>query len=108
MQVTPRLLSVERPVRGNVWLSGPKILKKSQAGLPGPVGWENQKSAEKVEKASKSVKERLFRDFFGTFLALRADRPGKTFLRLFRHCGPGVRWRISTAGRKNRSDFRHL
>ena len=28
------------------------------------------------------------RDFFGTFLALRADRPATTFLRLFWHFGP--------------------
>ena len=72
---------------------GPKCQKTSQKGRPGPVGPECQKSAEKVTKKSpKSLSLALFRDFFdffGTFLALRADRPGTTFLRLFWHFGPG-------------------
>ena len=51
-----------------------------------------KKVPKKSKKSRKSAKERLFRDdfdFFGTLLALRADRPGTTFLRLFWHFGPG-------------------
>ena len=46
----------------------------------------------KSKKSRKSLSLALcrdFLDFFGTFLALRADRPGTTFLTLFWHSGPG-------------------
>ena len=49
-------------------------------------GRQCQKSAEKVKKKSRESQEKVpKRDFFVTFSALRADRPGTTFLRLFRH-----------------------
>ena len=77
-------------------------------GVPGPPGPKCQKSLKKVvsglsarsakkapkksKKCRKSLSSALFWhffDFFGTFLALRADRPETTFLRLFWHFGPG-------------------
>ena len=67
--------------------------KKSQKGRLGPVGPECQKSAEKSKKCRESAEERLLRDFsdfFGTFLALRGDRPETTFLRFFWYFGPGT------------------
>ena len=72
--------------------------KESQKGRLGPVGPECQKSVEKVEKVEKERLLRDFSDFFGTFLALRADRAGKTFLRLFGHFGPGTpcNWRLQS------------
>ena len=54
---------------------GPKCQKKrSQKGRLGPVGPECQKRAAEKVKNDKKVSLRHFLDFFGTFLALRADR----------------------------------
>ena len=76
----PRILRLGPPVTGSAWPSASEMPKKSQKGLPGPVGPECQKSAEKVEKVSeKSLPLALFRDFF----RLSADRPETTFLRCF-------------------------
>ena len=81
------MLRLERPVTGIARPSGPKMLKKSQKGLSGPTvpkkkRRKSRKSHEKVPKRDFFVP--FFFDFFGTFLAL-----GTTFLRLFRHFGPG-------------------
>ena len=49
---------------------------------------KSRKSHEKVPKRDFFVTfSEFFRHLFGTFLALRADRPATTFLRLFRHFG---------------------
>ena len=68
---------------------GPKCQKSPKKVAPGL----SARSAKKVPKKSrKSLSLAFFRDFFdffGTFFALRVDRPGTTFLRLFRHVGPG-------------------
>ena len=73
---------------------GPKCRKSLKKVLPDLSARSAKKSAKKVPKKSKksrkSLSLALFRDFFGTFLALRADRPGTTFLRLFRPGGPGT------------------
>ena len=61
--------------------------KKSQKGLPGPVG---PRVPKKSKESLKSLSLALFRgsfDLFDTFLALRADRPETTFLRLFGNLG---------------------
>ena len=61
----------------------PKSLKKVFLGL---LAQSVKTSDEKVPKDPKrvtKVSKSMFEDFFGTFLTLRAGRPGKTFLRLF-------------------------
>ena len=72
---------------------GPKCPKSLKKVFPGPSAPERQKSAEKVRKVSQESLKSLSRvslwHFFGTFLALRADRPETTFLRLFWHFGSG-------------------
>ena len=73
----------------------PKCQKTSQKGRLRPTGPECQKSAKKCRKSRKSHEKVPKRDYLGIFLtflaiflALRADRPGQTFLRLSRHFGP--------------------
>ena len=81
-----------RPCRPSTAVSSRKPKKKFPKSLPGPSGPESQKSPEKVEKSPKSVRKVSFWglfDLFGTFLRLRAGRPGKTFWRLFRGFRPG-------------------
>ena len=70
-------------------LPGAQNAKKVSKMSLGPVGPECQKSAKKAAKVSKKSHFGLFVDFLGTFLVLLADRPEKTFLRLFWHFGPG-------------------
>ena len=71
---------------------GPKCRKSPKKVVPGLSARSAKKVPKKSKKSRKSLSLALFRDFFGffgTFLTLRADRPGTTFLRLFRHFGPG-------------------
>ena len=68
-------LRLEPPVTWSAWPSGPEMLTKSQKGLPGPVGPECQKNAEK----SKSLEKVSLWHFFVTFA---------TFSALFWHSGP--------------------
>ena len=57
----------EPPVTGSAGPSGPRMLKKSQEGLPGPVGPECPKSAEKVWKVPKKSLFGTFSRLFGLF-----------------------------------------
>ena len=56
-----------------------KVSKKSSRAF----GPESQISPEKVRKSPESLQKMSFGDFFllGTFLRLRAGRPGKTYFR---------------------------
>ena len=93
-QAYQQSLRLGPPVTGSAGPSGPKMPKKSQKGLSGPGSLKCQKVPKKSRKSRKSLSLALFRvvtfsTFSALFLALRADRPGETFLRLFWHFGPG-------------------
>ena len=88
VRVCLKICDCSHQLRGVPGPPGPKCQKTSQKGRLGPVGPECQKSVEKVKKVPKkslfgtfSALFRLLRDFFGPFLALRADRPETTFQR---------------------------
>ena len=74
-----------------------EILKKSQKGLPG-VSKKCQKQSTNTDFDPFLTLFRVLRDFFDTSLTLRAERPGKIFLRLYRGFRRSGVWRLLRMG----------
>ena len=86
----PKFCDWSRQLQGVPGPPGPKCRKSLKKVVLGLSARSAKKVPQKSKKSRKSAKERHFRDFFDFFSALfGTGRSGTTFLRLFRHFGPG-------------------
>ena len=86
-----------------LWARNPQKVSKrcSRASRP-RVSKKCRKKSRMTRKESKRLQNQCSGDFFGTFLTLRAGRPGNTLLRLFgdfgaRGCGDSCIWGFAIA-----------